>query len=294
MTKAKRQMQEDIRLVDLVIELLDARAPLSSRNPDIDTMAKDKSRLILLNKTDLADDNVTSEWIDYFDAIELPVCSLNCKNASDIKKLEPYIRQACKKKEERDQKRGIKKRPVRAMVAGIPNVGKSTFINSYMKKAVAKTGNKPGVTKGKQWVRLSPSLELLDTPGILWPKFEDQEVGFRLAALGSIRDEILNTQELACGLIRSLESRYPNMLEEYYGLEHISDEEIFQNEGNIYVQPDADICILYKIAKVKGALRPGGVLDSEKAAAILLENFRNGKIGKISLESPEGDRRLNV
>ena len=176
MTKAKRQMQEDIKLIDLVIELVDARIPLSSRNPDIDELGKNKYRLILMNKADLADKERTREWSAFFKEKGFFVVSLDARSKSGMKSITDIVMEACKEKIERDRKRGIKNRPVRAMVVGIPNVGKSTFINSYAGKACAKTGNKPGVTKGKQWIRLNKSVELLDTPGILWPKFEDQTV----------------------------------------------------------------------------------------------------------------------
>lgn len=287
MTKAKRQMQEDIKLIDLVIELLDARVPLASRNPDIDELAKGKARLVLLNKTDLADETANRKWFDHFSSENVHVCAVNCKNNSDMKKIEPIVREACADKIERDRRRGIKNRPVRAMVVGIPNVGKSTFINTYARKAAAKTGNKPGVTKGKQWIRLSGSLELLDTPGILWPKFEDQSVGLKLALIGSIKDEITNTEELALELIRILENRYPGVLNEYYGLENADISELLDEiaqTGNI---PSAQVEILARIARVKGCLKQGGDLDTEKASYLLLENYRNGKIGRFSLETPD-------
>ena len=202
MTKAKRQMLEDIKLIDLVIELVDARIPLSSRNPDIDELGKNKYRLILMNKSDLADKKATDKWSDYFKKKGFFVVSLDARTKNSMKSITDIVMEACKEKIERDRKRGIKNRPVRAMVVGIPNVGKSTFINSYAGKACAKTGNKPGVTKGKQWIRLNKNIELLDTPGILWPKFEDQMVGLRLALIGSIKDEILNIDELAVEIIK--------------------------------------------------------------------------------------------
>ena len=200
MTKARRMMQENIKLIDLIIELVDARVPLSSRNPDIDELGKNKYRLILMNKADLADKERTREWSAFFKEKGFFVVSLDARSKSGMKNITDIVMEACKEKIERDRKRGIKNRPVRAMVVGIPNVGKSTFINSYAGKACAKTGNKPGVTKGKQWIRLNKSVELLDTPGILWPKFEDQTVGLRLALIGSIKDEILNVDELAVEL----------------------------------------------------------------------------------------------
>ena len=272
MTKAKRQMEEDLKLIDLVIELVDARIPLSSRNPDIDDMAKSKSRLILLNKADMADEEITGKWKTWFEEKGLIVCVINSLNRSDLKSINPHVQKACAEKIERDQRRGIRNRPVRAMVTGIPNVGKSTFINSFSGKAAAKTGNKPGVTKGKQWIKLSNTLELLDTPGILWPKFEDKNVGLKLALIGSIRDEIMNTEELALELIRMLQALYPEALRSCYQI-------------NICGQ-DTPLDILEKIAMARGCIAKGGTCDLLRASGLLLENFRNGKIGRFTLESP--------
>ncbi len=269
MTKAKRQMQEDMKLIDLVIELVDARIPLSSRNPDIDDLGKNKYRLILMNKSDLADRKQTEAWSSYFRSRGFFVVCLDARSKNGMKNVTDVIMEACKEKMERDRKRGIKNRPVRAMVVGIPNVGKSTFINSYAGKACAKTGNKPGVTKGKQWIRLNKNVELLDTPGILWPKFEDQMVGLRLALIGSIKDEILNTDELAIELIHILTDMYPGVLKERYGV----DEE----------QKDTDI--LCEIAEKRNCLSKGNELDYSKAAALLIDEFRSGKLGKITLET---------
>ena len=223
MTKARRMMQENIKLIDLVIELVDARAPMSSRNPDIDELGKGKARLILLNKADLAEDRLNDEWLDYFKGKGFSAVKVNSKKGGGIKSIQGVIQEACKEKTERDRKRGILNRPVRAMVVGIPNVGKSTFINALAGKACAKTGNKPGVTKGKQWIRLNKSVELLDTPGILWPKFEDQTAGMRLAFIGSIKDEILQTEELAAELAKFMNSAYPGVLEEKYGIPAFED-----------------------------------------------------------------------
>ncbi len=206
MTKAKRMMQENIKLVDLVIELVDARIPLSSRNPDLDELGKNKARLILLNKADLAEERWNAVWEEYFGDRGFLVAKVDSRKNGGMKPVHGVIQEACKEKIERDRKRGILNRPVRAMVVGIPNVGKSTFINSLAGKACAKTGNKPGVTKGKQWIRLNRQVELLDTPGILWPKFEDQKVGLMMAFIGSMKDEILNTEELAVELIRLLDA----------------------------------------------------------------------------------------
>ena len=268
MTKAKRMMQENIKLIDLVIELVDARIPVSSRNPDIDELGKNKSRMILLNKADLAEDKWNDAWAEYFREKGFFVVKLNSKKGGGLKSIQGVIQEACKEKMERDRKRGILNRPVRAMVVGIPNVGKSTFINALAGKACAKTGNKPGVTKGKQWIRLNKQVELLDTPGILWPKFEDQEVGLRLAFIGSIKDEILNTEELAAELIKFLNANYPGVLEEKYGVEPSDD---------AYV-------LLAGIARSRNCLLKGSELDTEKAALLLLDDFRNGKLGRLTLE----------
>jgi ribosome biogenesis GTPase A len=275
MTKAKRQMQEDIKLIDLVIELADARIPASSRNPDIDELGKNKYRLILLNKADLADQKRTEEWSAFFREKGYAVVALDSRKTGGMKQITDVIMEACREKIERDRKRGIKNRPVRAMVVGIPNVGKSTFINSYAGKACAKTGNKPGVTKGKQWIRLSKEVELLDTPGILWPKFEDQQVGLRLALVGSIKDEILNVDELAISLIKVLLSDYPGMLAARYQVDE--------------TLPPVEI--LYGIAQNRNCIGRGNELDYSRAAAILIDEFRSGAIGKITLEAVEKDNR---
>lgn len=275
MTKAKRMMQEDIKLIDLVIELVDARVPLSSRNPDIDELGKNKSRLILLNKADLADKNANKKWGEYFQGKGYFVQEVDSRSGAGMKAISDIIQEACKDKIERDRKRGIKNRPVRAMVVGIPNVGKSTFINTYAGKACAKTGNKPGVTKGKQWIRLNKNVELLDTPGILWPKFEDQAVGLRLALIGSINDEILNIDELAMELITFLKNQYPGTLEKRFQLD--------ESEEKSAVQ------ILGEIARVRGCLIRGGELDYGKASKLLMDDFRSGKLGRVTLELPEAE-----
>ena len=275
MTKAKRMMQEDIKLIDLVIELVDARVPLSSRNPDIDELGKNKSRLILLNKADLADKNANKKWGEYFQGKGYFVQEVDSRSGAGMKAISAIIQEACKDKIERDRKRGIKNRPVRAMVVGIPNVGKSTFNNTYAGKACAKTGNKPGVTKGKQWIRLNKNVELLDTPGILWPKFEDQAVGLRLALIGSINDEILNIDELAMELITFLKNQYPGTLEKRFQLD--------ESEEKSAVQ------ILEEIARVRGCLIRGGELDYGKASKLLMDDFRSGKLGRVTLELPEAE-----
>lgn len=272
MTKAKRQMQEDIKLIDLVIELVDARIPLSSRNPDIDELGKQKARLILMNKADLANEEQTRKWSEYFRNKGFYVVKLDARSKAGMKSINDVIMEACKEKIERDRRRGIKNRPVRAMVVGIPNVGKSTFINTYAGKACAKTGNKPGVTKGKQWIRLNKNVELLDTPGILWPKFEDQSVGLRLALIGSIKDEILNIDELSLELIRIIQKNYPGILKARYEVEE-------EREA---------VEVLEQIARNRNCVQKGNELDYSKAALLVIDEFRSGRLGKITLEFPEG------
>ncbi len=278
MTKARRQMQEDMKLVDLVIELLDARIPFSSRNPDIDAMAKGKSRIVLLGKADLADDKVTTAWLEYFKEKGIHALKLDSRNRSGVKRIDPIVQKACSEKLERDRKRGIIGRPVRAMVAGIPNAGKSTFINSFAGKACAKTGNKPGVTKGKQWIKLSKTLELLDTPGILWPRFDDPVVGRNIAFIGSMNDTVLQTGELAAELIGFLEEAYPGAIGSCYGFDtaEAASQSITREAG-----------ILEAIALSRRALAKGGGADTEKAASIILDDFRSGKLGRLSVEKPD-------
>ena len=285
MTKAKRMMQENIKLIDLIIELLDARVPLSSRNPDIDELGKNKARLILLNKADLAEDKQNDAWMEYFKKKGFAVVKVNSKKGGGIKSIQGVIQEACKEKIERDRKRGILNRPVRAMVVGIPNVGKSTFINSLAGKACAKTGNKPGVTKGKQWIRINGSVELLDTPGILWPKIEDRNVGERLAMIGSINDQILNIEELALETIKFLRKNYQPQLYSRYDIT----EDIFDNvDTETMMNPEnaAALCIMEHIARKRGCIKKGSDIDYEKCAACILDDFREGKIGTISLERP--------
>lgn len=271
MTKARRMMQENIKLIDLVIELVDARIPLSSRNPDIDELGRQKSRLILLNKADLAENKWNDAWIEYFKDKGYLAVKVNSKKGGGIKNIQSVIQEACKEKIERDRKRGILNRPVRAMVVGIPNVGKSTFINTLAGKACAKTGNKPGVTKGKQWIRLNKGVELLDTPGILWPKFEDQQVGMKLAFIGSIKDEILNTEELAAEFLKFMQQHYPGIIAGKYNIEET---------GDVYE-------VLNRIAENRHCIVRGNELDVEKAAALLMDDFRSGRLGELTLEYPD-------
>ncbi len=271
MTKAKRMMQEDIKLIDLVIEIIDARVPGSSRNPDIDELGKNKARLIILNKSDLAQERLNDTWSEYFRQKGFFTAKVNARSGAGMKKINDIIREACREKIERDRRRGILNRPVRAMVVGIPNVGKSTFINTLAGKACAKTGNKPGVTKGKQWIRLNKEVELLDTPGILWPKFEDQLVGLKLAAVGSIKDELLQADELALWLIGYVTVNYEGLLSDRYQIQ----------------ETGTGLELLERIALARGCLQRGGEPDCQKASLLLVDDYRSGRLGRITLERPE-------
>jgi ribosome biogenesis GTP-binding protein YlqF len=271
MTKAKRMMQENIKLVDLVIELLDARIPISSRNPDIDELGKNKARLVLLNKADLASEKWNDEWVSYFAEKGILAVKVNSKKGGGIKSIQGVIQEACKEKIERNRKKGILNRPIRAMVVGIPNVGKSTFINALAGKACTKTGNKPGVTKGKQWIRLNKQVELLDTPGILWPKFEDQEVGLRLAFIGSIKDELLNMEDMAAEMIAFLQSHNAGFLAKQYA---------------ILESQDKYVC-LTEIAKNRHCILRGNELDLGKASRLVIDDARNGRLGRLTFEFPQ-------
>jgi ribosome biogenesis GTPase A len=276
MAKAKRMMQDDIKLIDVVIELVDARIPLSSKNPDIDKLANNKSRVLLLNKYDMADSRYTKEWKEYFEAKGYFTALVNSKSGNGVKQVQDIVQKACEEKIARDRRKGILNRPVRAMIVGIPNVGKSTFINSFVGKASTKTGNKPGVTKGKQWIRINKSMELLDTPGILWPKFEDSSVGTRLALIGSINDTIINGTDLSLELILFLSKHYPEALKNRYEIEITDPLENLKSA----------VPVLEKIALKRSCLLKGGEPDLDRAANLLLEDFRSTRLGNITLEFP--------
>lgn len=325
MTKARRMMEENIRLVDLVIELVDARIPMSSRNPDIDALCSGKGRVVLLCKADLADPARTEAYLDFFQERGFLAVAADAREKKAGEVVRRYVQEACREKIARDKARGIVGRPLRAMVAGIPNVGKSTFINSFAGRASTKTGNKPGVTRGKQWIRLGGGVELLDTPGILWPKFDDQAIGMRLALVGAIRDEVLDRQELALWLLRYLEAEYPGVVRDKYLTGRAQGEEEAAGEqetsgssgadgpdagapgngdaedghedpvsvtedlhpaGGAYSMP-AEYELLLEIAAARRLLRKGGEPDAERAAAMLIDDCRNGRIGRISLERPQ-------
>ena len=273
MTKAKRAMAEDMKIVDLVIELLDAREPIATRNPDIEKLAKNKARIVVLNKSDMADERVSKLWIEYFKAEGINCLCLDSRQKQFIKKLMLLVDKAVEEKRAKDLRKGIQNRPVRTMITGIPNVGKSTLINSIVGKSMAKTGNKPGVTKGNQWIRINKSVELLDTPGILWPKFDDEQIGENLAFIGSINDMIIDNIELAQAFIKFCIRKDANILKERYEIEDLDVESILQ-----------------KIAIKRGCLKKGNEYDYDKAAALLIQEFRAGKLGKISLEEPRDIR----
>ena len=273
MTKTVRMMSENISLVDVVVELIDARIPYSSKNPDIDNLAKNKKRIIVMNKTDLADPAKTEVWKKWFEAKGFTVILADAVKGTGVNKVADTARTLMKDKIEREKARGRLFVPVRAMIVGIPNVGKSTFINKTVGKTTAKTGDKPGVTKGKQWIRIKKDFELLDTPGILWPKFEDEEVGLKLAMIGSINDNILDTETLCT---------------EYINLMMVVNSNFIKNRYNVEFDTiDEPHDVLEKIAVSRGFIKKGGEPDCERTAKIVLDEFRGGKIGKITLEMPE-------
>lgn len=272
MTKAKRMMLENLKLVDIIVELLDARIPISSRNPDIDKLVGNKPRIIILNKTDMSDANKNNQWKNYFNKQGHAVVFVNSINGKGIKDVVLKAKELMQEKVQRDLERGRVNRPIRAMVVGIPNVGKSTFINKLVGKSSAKTGDKPGVTKGKQWIKMKDGLELLDTPGILWPKFEDPNVGLKLAFTGAIKDQILDVETLALKLIEILKDITPESLKERYKIADL---------------PEEALDIYKLIGKNRGFLIAGGEIDYSRTANILLDEFRSCKIGHITLEIPE-------
>ena len=271
MTKTRRLIEENIKLVDIVIELLDARAPYSTKNPDIDKLAHNKMRIIILNKADLADEKVTKAWMEWYNNHQVRVVPIIATNGKGIKEVIQIAENLLKEKIERDKARGRIYRPIRAMIVGIPNVGKSTFINSLVGKGTAKTGNKPGVTRGKQWVKIRKGFELLDMPGILWPKFEDQNVAKHLAYIGSINDNILDSRDIAISLLEQGLKEFKVALETRYKIS-------LPNEGYEAFQ---------MIGKKRGLLSAGGQLDELRTAQIIMDEFRSGKWGKISIEYPD-------
>jgi len=272
MTKTRRQIEADLKLVDAVCEIVDARIPVASRNPDIDSICGNKPRIIVLNRMDLADPEATKRWSDYFKNKGMAVVVTDCKSRKGINSFQPAARSVLKEKIQRDAAKGMN-RPLRIMIVGIPNVGKSTLINQISGRKGAKAENRPGVTRGKQWVTVDSSLLLLDTPGILWPKFEDPEVGMMLAYTGAVKDGILDIEELACRLISLLHLRYPQALKERYGIE--------AEQGT----PGYELLEL--AGRKRGYLISGGEVNTERMAKVLVDEYRNGKLGRFTLEEPE-------
>jgi ribosome biogenesis GTPase A len=274
MVKAKRKIAEDLKLVDVVIELLDARIPMSSRNPEVDSIVGNKKRIIVLNKSDLADPAVNRKWVDYFKHENTKVILANSLSGGGLKDVLAASKQLMKEKLDRQKSKGLLVMTTRALIIGIPNVGKSTFINKLSGRSIAQTGDRPGVTKAKQWIKVSPELELLDTPGILWPKFEDERVGMCLAYTGAIKDEILDVNELSESLLSVLAAKFPDKLKARYKLEEIPAD----------LTPEK---LLELIGRKRGCIIAGGEVDLLRASVMLLDEFRGGKIGNITLESPE-------
>lgn len=275
MTKTRRKMEEDLELVDAVCELLDARIPISSRNPDIDAICGSKPRMVILNRIDLADLDATAKWSEYYKARGLTVLRTDCKSRKGIDRFIPAVRELLAEKLQRYQERGFVNKPLKLMIVGIPNVGKSTFINQVSGRKGAKAENRPGVTRGKQWVTVEKGLLLLDTPGILWPKFDDEEVGRRLAYTGAVKDDILDVETLACHLIALLWRRYPEALRQRYKIDLPEDAPGWE--------------LLTEAGRKRGFLLSKGEIDTERMARILLEEFRSCKIGRFTLEVPGDD-----
>lgn len=271
MKKTQREIKENLKLVDAVIEIRDARIAASSANPDIDRLCEGKPRIILLNKSDLCEVRATKEWINKLSSENIMVLEVNCLTGKGLNQIKPALENLLKEKLDRLRKKGLVKMQMRVMVVGIPNVGKSTFINKMAKNTVAKTGDKPGVTKSKQWIKTKMDIEMLDTPGVLWPKFEDEETALNLAFTGAIKDEIMDTEELALNLVKRLQRAYPRQLKERYKLDEINEDPLET---------------LNNIARKRGCLVKGGEIDYNRISTILLDEFRGGKIGMISLERP--------
>jgi ribosome biogenesis GTPase A len=271
MAKARREVTEKLKLVDIIFELVDARIPFSSRNPMIDEIIQHKPRLVLLNKADMADKEATKEWVAFFASKGIKAIAINSQAGEGMRDITQASQEILKEKFDRMRARGVKPRAIRAMIVGIPNAGKSTLINRLAKKNIAKTGNTPGVTKSQQWIKVGKEMELLDTPGILWPKFEDQEVGMKLAITGAIKDTLLNLQDLTIYSLRFLERAYPQRLKERYNLDEI---------------PEDVVALFDHIGKLRGCLMGGGVVDYDKVAELVIREVRSEKFGPLSFERP--------
>ncbi|MEK5417661.1 ribosome biogenesis GTPase YlqF [Paenibacillus odorifer] len=277
MTKARRQIEDKLKLIDVVIELLDSRLPLSSRNPMIDDILRDKPRLIILNKADLADPEITRKWLAYFKEQGHVAHPVDASTGTGVKEIPEQVKLLLKEKIDRQIARGMNPRAMRALIVGIPNVGKSTLINRMAGKSIAATGDRPGVTKGQQWIKTGGNLELLDTPGILWPKFEDQDVGYRLAVTGAIKEEILNIEDIAFYAVKYLVKDYGSRFKERFGIEKLPED--LEN-------PDEIVAVMEAVGRKRGCLISGGRVDLEKASRALLHELRAGKLGRFTLETP--------
>ncbi|OAB45137.1 ribosome biogenesis GTPase YlqF [Paenibacillus antarcticus] len=278
MTRARRQIQDQLKLIDAVIELVDARLPLSSRNPMIDEILGDKPRLIILNKADLADAEVTREWLAYFKREGHIAFPVDASTGTGMKEIPTQLKLLMKAKIDKQISKGMNPRAIRALIVGIPNVGKSTLINKLAGRAVALTGDRPGVTKGQQWIKVSKEMELLDTPGILWPKFEDMNVGYRLAVTGAIKAETLNTEDVAFFGIKYLAKYYWPPFKERFDLQC--------DQPTDFENPDEIIAIMEEVGRRRGCIISGGRVDLEKACGTLLRELRAGKLGRFSMEAP--------
>ncbi|MHA0855941.1 ribosome biogenesis GTPase YlqF [Paenibacillus sp. CMAA1364] len=278
MTRARRQIQENLKLIDAVIELVDARLPLSSRNPMIDEILQGKPRLIVLNKADLADGEVTREWLDFFKKQGHVAFPLDASTGTGIKEIPTQLKLLLKAKIDKQISKGINPRAIRALIVGIPNVGKSTLINRLAGRSVALTGDRPGVTKGQQWIKVGKEMELLDTPGILWPKFEDMNVGYRLAVTGAIKEETLNVEDVAFFGLKYIAKYYWAPLKDRFELE--------SDQPTDYDDPDQIVAIMEEVGRKRGCIVSGGKVDLEKSCRIILRELRAGKLGRISMEAP--------
>ena len=286
MKKTQREIKENLKLVDAVIEIRDARIPRSSANPDIDKLVGDKPRIILLNKSDLTEKSVTKQWIKHLSSENVKVLEVNCLTGSGLNAIKPAILELLKEKHDRLKAKGLVKIITRVMVVGVPNCGKSTFINKMAKNNIAKTGDRAGVTKNKQWIKTPLGVEMLDTPGILWPRFENQDVGMRLAMIGSINDNILNIEELAIDTINYVYNNYPDNIIERYELDK---EAVKASYDESAINPDNSIAlyIMEQAALKRGCIKKGNAIDYEKTANIILDDFRSGRLGRITLERSE-------
>ena len=282
MAKTKRQIIEDLKLIDVVVEILDARIPISSRNPDIEQWIQNKSKLMVLNKADLAQEEETKKWIQYFKQQKIEAVSVNANSGEGINQAIKKIEEIYQKNQEKYEIKGRIGKAIRVMILGIPNVGKSSFINRLTKKNSATVGNKPGVTRQKQWIRINQNIELLDTPGVLWPKFESEEVALNLAYTGTIKDDVLEVIEIGFSLLKTLVKDYPSNLLERYKLEELEMEEIMEQKD--LEENEKILEVMHWIGRKRGAIISGGNVDEDKTAKIILEDFRNGKLGRITLE----------